>query len=47
MVIRINGVANPDKAGGTGNFIIKTMQGINIIDQTLIVRGLGIAGAVN
>ena len=34
---------NPPKNGGVGNFIVKTKQGKNIVDENLIFGIIGIA----
>jgi hypothetical protein len=36
-------VLNPEKKGGTGNFIVRTKKGENIFDENLIFATIGIA----
>jgi hypothetical protein len=36
-------VLNPEKKGGTGNFIVRTKKGENVFDENLIFATLGVA----
>jgi hypothetical protein len=42
----IQGVMNPTSMGGTGNFQLQTIYGINVLDENLIFDVMGIAGGV-
>ena len=34
--VTVNNIINPMKSGGTGSFIVKTFQGLYVIDQNYI-----------
>lgn len=40
-------VLNPSSKGGTGNFIIRSKKGVNILDENLVFGVVGIADSVN
>ncbi len=42
----VKGVKNPNSVGGTGNFILRTYLGENLLDENTIFGSLGIAGRI-
>ena len=46
MNVTINQVMNPNTKGGTGNFKIQTLWGVNVLDENLVFDVLGIADSV-
>ena len=44
--VTIEGITNPSTAGGTGNFMIITYLGVNVLNQNLIFGVIGVAGSV-
>jgi len=44
--VTVYGVKNPKIAGGTGNFILRTKKGKNLIDENTIFGSIGIASKV-
>lgn len=44
--LEINGVMNPSRRGGTGNFIIRSKRYEYVYDENLIFSALGIADTI-